>query len=143
MIVLAKSALLDAVVAVTTALSGSHKVALFKNDYTPTIATVIGDLVEADYDGYAAVTNSGWLPAAWATQGAAIQYMDTPAVFQPTGSVVTNVIYGWYFYKTGTPNVYIMGERFSSPIPMGDTGDQIVVQGVYGIADPGVPGVVY
>jgi len=142
MIVISQSALLAAIDAVTVALSGSHKVALFKNDYTPTSNTVIGDLEEADFTGYAAVTNSGWLAAAWATQGAAYQYMDTPAIFQPTGTTVSNVIYGWYFYATGTPNVYILGERFASPIPMNDPGDQIMVIGAYAIADAGFPGVV-
>lgn len=142
MIVISQSALLLAIDAVTTALSGSHKVGLFKNDITPTINTVIGDVEEADFTGYVAVTNSGWEAAAWAGQGAAYQYMDTPAVFQPSGTTVSNVIYGWFFYATGTPNVYIMGERFASPIPMNDPSDQILVIGAYAIADGGYPGIV-
>lgn len=143
MIVLGQAAMLDAIDAITVALSGSHKIGLFKNDYTPTPLTVFADVIEADYTGYAAVTNSGWLAAFWASQGAAAQYMDTPALFQPTGTTVTNIIHGWFYYKTGTPNEYVMGERFDAPKSMLSPVDQIIVQGVYGIADPGLPGVVY
>jgi hypothetical protein len=99
---------------------------LFQNDTQVDRNTVIGDLTEATYTGYAseAVT---WLAPSVADDGA-IEVVGTVGEFRPTGSAVVNDIYGIMVKSgiVGTPMVFCA--RFDdAPLPMASALNAIVV----------------
>lgn len=100
---------------------------LFKSDTQPSPLTVPGDFTEADFTGYAAqpvAFNVAWDD----TAGNAIIW--TPSViFAPSGTAVTNVIYGWYATAAlgGTGDVVVACERFPSPAAIASIEDAVIV----------------
>lgn len=70
------------------------KVRLFKNDYTPTNNTVIGDLVEADFDGYSAVDPADFGDPFMEEERQAI--LGGPFPFLKTAGASGNTVYGFY-----------------------------------------------
>lgn len=77
---------------------------LFKNNYTPVDGSVIGDFTEADFDGYAPQTVTGWLAAYTNGSGKA----ETAAgvwTWWKTAGATSNTIYGW-FYKDVNGDLY-------------------------------------
>jgi hypothetical protein len=145
MFVMTKSALLAAAQAyVTSILSGGVSLHLFKTNVTPTPESTIATFTEADFTGYSSVAMTGYNPAYWQTQGAAIAFAIPPAIFQPASPfTITNTIYGYYVVLTGTPDVLIGAELLSSPVPMADITDQLIVASLVGVADPLAAGVIY
>lgn len=79
-------------------------VKLIKVAFTPGDTVVIADLTEADYTGYAAQV-AAEVGVAWDDNAgnAVISYEGLH--FQPTGSAITNTIYGW----VATPGITIGG----------------------------------
>jgi hypothetical protein len=101
------------------------KMMLFKNDYTPTPLTGIGDLTEADFGGYALMSALDF--------GAPFQNpdgypeMDLPSQqWNSDGTAPSNNVYGYYVTTAGGDLLY--AERFAdAPIPMIDATNGIVV----------------
>lgn len=100
---------------------------LFKNDMTPTPTTVIGDLTEADYTGYAAQPVGAWGGAFVNAEGKA-QVTAPSLQFQPSGSTVTNVCYGYYYRSAGGGTPLLGAVRFDEPVAMGSVLDAALVQ---------------
>jgi hypothetical protein len=68
---------------------------LFQNNYTPVDTTVVGDLTEATFDGYAANALAGWSAAALDVNNKAAT--EAPlSTFTKTAGATTNTIYGVY-----------------------------------------------
>lgn len=96
---------------------------LFKSNTTPSAATVLADLTEADFTGYSNITLTG---ASWSVTTA------NPAVatyaqqtFTSSAGQSTQNIYG-YYVKSGT--TLVAAERFSdAPNPITNNGDNIKV----------------
>lgn len=101
------------------------KLKLFKNDFTPTPATVIGDFIEADFSGYAAKTIAAFGAVHTNPDGSA-EVASPLEQFDHSGGAVSNLVYGWWFETAA--GVLIMSERFASaPIPMAVVGDSILL----------------
>lgn len=96
---------------------------LYKNDYTPGPATVVGDFTEADFTGYAASAIVVW--GTVLTDPSNVAYVAGDAkTFASTGSAVPNTIYGYWAQGAGG---LMYAERFDAPIPILGVGDGIVL----------------
>lgn len=118
---------------VTTINSDGLKVRLFKNDVTPDDNTVIGDLTEADFEGYAAgdlanLTTPGVVAAQAQTQGDSVTFtMGTPGT--------TNNIYGHYITDSAGTVLYGVVRDPSAPIAMDTAGKEYTVFPVLTLRD--------
>jgi hypothetical protein len=76
---------------------------LFQNDVTPSALTVLGDLVEADFAGYAAAgPQTDWYQTVDAETGYHGVRNNDEAVYHATTGVGTpQTIYGWYVTSDG------------------------------------------
>ena len=107
-------------------LLANSELHLFKAISQPiSVSTVIGDLTEADYDGYLAKTIAAWLPpyldpAGGSSIQSGTQQFDFAAV-----PAVTNVVLGFYLL-VAAGDLLLVG-TFDSPIPMTQNGDSIPV----------------
>lgn len=98
---------------------------LYQNDVTPTPLTVVGDLTEATFSGYAAVTALDYGSPYMNLDGYA--EMDLPSQqFDHSAGATANNVYGMWIEKTGGGLLY--AARFdSAPLPMIDATNAIVV----------------
>jgi len=100
------------------------KVHLYQNNYTPVDSTVLGDLTEATFSGYAAAAVTLGTPTEVSnkakTVGTAAQ------VFTHNGGGTANTIYGYYVKDLSTGNLAWV-ERFGSSQIMTNNGDQISI----------------
>ena len=106
---------------------------LFKNDFTPTPGTVVGDYTEATYPGYlpGTIVNADWLPVAVAAHVASITNSTKTEFFANNAGFVSQVIYGyWVEDDSGT---YQYGERFALPKTI-EPGDELDVTAVLKLA---------
>lgn len=101
------------------------KVMLFQNDITPSKQTLLADLVEATFDGYARSAAVTWGTVGQTSTGAAEVYGDTK-LFTSSGDTTPNTIYGFALVNTGGTAVEY-AERFASPIPVSQTGITVPV----------------
>lgn len=107
-----------------TAMINGGNIRLFQNDLDPTPSTVLGDLTEATYTGYAMIAVAAW-NAGYTEPTTGRGTIVTPlAQFQPTGSAVTNLIYGWY-YTDADGDLVCCGRLSGAPIAMAGVGDAI------------------
>lgn len=101
--------------AIAGALTGSE-IHLFQNSivFNPD-TTLIGDLVEADYDGYAALALT-WGAASVSDDGH-VETIASAQTWRPTGGTTPNQIYG--FYIDDGAGVLLAGGTFDEgPYPM-------------------------
>lgn len=102
------------------------EVKLFKNNFTPGDASVLGDFTEADFDGYAAVSLAGLSAAA--IDGSDRGYRSQAGIaFVKSAGVTSNTVYGWYLVLDNlTPAAELfMAEKFPAPQVMGSAGDTV------------------
>jgi hypothetical protein len=130
----------------TAALAGisTCQIRLYSNNYTPTNASLLTNFTEANFTGYTAVTNASWNAPSWAGQGAAVGYSKEVATFQPTGTTITQTVYGYYVtIGSGGGETLLGAELFSSPIPMASVEDQINIVFPMSVGDGSIPGIIY
>ncbi len=97
---------------------------LYKNDYTPSIGTVIGDLIEADFDGYAASSAVTWGAVVQSSDGTPLVIGDTKTAVA-TGSTTPNTVYGYYYTDSGGN---LKGAaKFDEPVQIVDVDDFVSV----------------
>jgi hypothetical protein len=98
---------------------------LFKNDYTPTLNTVLGDLVQADFDTYAPFNLAVWSVPIFVDPRAVTQAL--PATWTKGPAAPNNQIYGCYLTDFANTKLY-GAERFAgAPIPMMVNGQTLLV----------------
>jgi hypothetical protein len=98
---------------------------LYKNDVPLENDTVITDLVEANYPGYASQIASGWSSAETIARRA--QTSAEPLTFSRTGTTAPQDIFG-YYATTATPTILLWVERAERPpFPMRVATDNILV----------------
>lgn len=121
---------------VRTALAAS-KMALYKAIAQPiSPSTVLADLTEADYDGYAQKTLTTWnAPYLDPAGGASIQ-PGTQQFDFAAGAGDTNVILGFYVLNAAGALVFI--GNFDAPIAMAHNGDSIPVNATLNFGAPPV-----
>lgn len=101
----------------STNLFGTLKVRLFKNNLTVVAGTVLADLTEANYSGYAAQTAAGWSAAAIVSGAGSTT--GTPLTFATANpTTITNNIYGAYITDAGNTILYWAQNDANAPIPM-------------------------
>ncbi len=77
---------------------------LFRNNLTPDANTVLGDLTEANFSGYARQTLSAWPNSA--LSGAIARTTHPDKTFLHSGGGVDNDIYGYYVLDSGGGLLY-------------------------------------
>lgn len=98
------------------------KVGLFQNQVNPTPSIVLGDLVVADFSGYAAITVAALLPAYIDPAGGASAQIAT-VQFDHTGGIANNVCFG-FFVETMGGDLVLVGS-FDDGVPMSRVGDSL------------------
>lgn len=119
---------------VRTALAGS-KMALYKAIASPiSPSTVLADITEADYDGYAQKTLTTWnVPYLDPAGGASIQ-PGTQQFDFVSGALITNVVLGFYVLNAAGALIFV--GNFDSPIAMAHDGDSIPVNATLNFGAP-------
>jgi len=115
---------------------------LFQNDLVPDCATVLGDLTEADFTGYAEIellndedpqTCVGKLQGPHTLPDETFAIYVDEQVFTASGTANPNTIYGAYI--TDDDGLLIAVKRFAEPGPVGlATGDVVKVAGMMQLA---------
>lgn len=109
--------------AIQTLLAVSF-IKLFKNDVTPNVTTLIGDLEVADFTGYVEQTVTAWgEPYLDAINGGVSLTAPSHQFVTTDPTTVPNTIYG-YWVEDATGKLIQCG-RFDDPIPMGFPNDAI------------------
>lgn len=98
---------------------------LFKNDFVPNIATVLGDLVEADFSGYAFATILLW-GEPYVGPGNRVEADGPSQQFNHSGGAVANDVYGWFLLDTTA--VFLLAlERFvNGPYTLSDASHSVI-----------------
>jgi hypothetical protein len=108
--------------------TNASAVKLFKNDFTPTSASVLADFTEAAFTGYAAVV----LTAAMLTPiitGPGIKSLHGNIDFIASGSPTPETIFGYYVTSPGAaPTTMSLAERFTNPVPIAVAGDAVILE---------------
>jgi len=107
-----------------TAQSGNYKFGLYTNNPGINAGTVMGDLTEATYSGYAR-QNTTFSPVAINGDGKA-EATVSPVTFTHNGGIVSQVINGWFVYDTNK-NKLIWCQPLAAPRSMGASGDEITI----------------
>lgn len=120
----AEKTLAEFMLGVTT--PGNQYLGLFVNNYTPDDTTVLGSLTEMSTLGYASktLTKTSWVVTAGSTGNPASAAYAVQTWTFTAGTLVN--VYG-YFVKDVTSGLLIWVESFSSPKPIQNTGDQIII----------------
>lgn len=108
-----------------SSLNGNVKIHLFKNNVTLSRTTVIGDLTESTYTGYASQTLSsasdGGIDANnWDTWTWPVK------TFQQTGASSSETAYGYYVTDSGSTTL-LWGENFTTPQVFANSGDGFTI----------------
>lgn len=104
------------IIALRTLWNGTSELALFQSDTIPDPTTVLSDLVEASYDGYAPIDLTGDWTVPVKDEEGFYSFETTAHQFDPPETGDTQNLYGYYI-TDGTEVVAL--ERFPTPIPMG------------------------
>jgi len=80
------------------------KIRLFKSDTVPTRTTVLADLDECDFDGYAAQDLASWI---FDTVTAHVGYITYPPVtFTRSAGATSNNVFGYYITDAANTELY-------------------------------------
>lgn len=113
------------------------RVIFFVNDYTPSRATVLADLVEASWNGYTfyTIVPANWQTPSPVTGGVMALYGTAPLTWTVLGALgQTN--YGWAIIDPG-PGVVRLAQRFEDDdiVPLTD-GSPVQLQPQFGFLTP-------
>jgi hypothetical protein len=124
---------LDALKAVGNPLEAPTLMLVKNNFGSPSKDTVIGDLEECDFTGYAAEAALVFGDAHTDTDGKAV--IKAPSVtFTCTGSATINEVYGWALVNAAKTALYV-AQSFSQAFVMGTAGQGLTVQPVVTFPD--------
>lgn len=100
---------------------------LFQTPITITPNTPLATFTAAvaTYSGYASATIA-WSTPSLSNEGI-VEVLGTMTVFKPTGSTITNGIYGLYITDSGGTDLLFAGQFDNVPISMESTLDKIAV----------------
>lgn len=110
---------------------------LFKNDFIPAVDSVIGDFVEANFSGYAAVILNSWVNIFGEPDGKrGIQ--DDPHTFVCNSLSSLNEIYGYYIVNNDEGRLMFAQRADGDPVPIEGVGDSYTVKPRIYAKDPSV-----
>lgn len=96
---------------------------LYQNAHIWTKETVLADLVEADFDGYAEINPVTWDNTPEGPDGIPYMHGGSQQIVA-TGDASPNEIFGWYLVDAGGTEL-IAGYKFSDSVFMNNTGDTV------------------
>jgi hypothetical protein len=99
-----------------TAQWGGFLLHLYKNDYTLIAASLLANLTEADFSGYAPQVVGGWTVAALLAGHGSSNATDV--VFTNSTGVVGNNIYGYYVTNPASTVLFFGDRDPAAPAPM-------------------------
>ena len=102
---------------------------LYQNNIVPNRSTLIGDLTEADFTGYAKVTAMVWGTPYYDVDGSALCF-GTSHSFVATDAVAPNTIYGYYLTDSADA-VLLATYPLASPVGIPGAGSGITVLPTY------------
>lgn len=108
---------------------GTWRVGLYTDDITPDKDSVYDDFTESTVTGLTPqdLDYTNWSAAVIDTAQGLIEY-DPPLLYQPTTmSGLPEDIYGWIFYKVGSPNKLWAAERFAELLHFTTTDDSLTL----------------
>lgn len=106
------ASILTALVGVAGILNGAL-LKLFKNDVIPNVGTILADLVEADFTGYAASAAITWSVPVLGDDGLYRVIGDNKSFIAGSPLTVPNTIYG-YYVTNGAGTVLLFAERYAN-----------------------------
>lgn len=117
---------------IKTNLLDGGEFGLYVNDVAPTIDTVIGDLTEATFTGYARATVTTFSAVYYTGEDYAATNSPLASFAPASPYTVTEIVYGW-FYLDANGDLAMAG-RFAVPQPMDGPGEliELVVRFVQG-----------
>lgn len=121
--------ILDSLTAVAAPWNGA-KVHLFKTNVTPSPGMALGDLVEADFTGYAASAAITWAPAGFLPDGTAAVAGDAKTFAVGATPTVLNTIYGWYV-TDGAGTTLLFARKLDAAVVLSAAGQFLIVIPVY------------
>lgn len=120
------ASILAALTGVGGTLNGA-KCHLFQNNVVPSIGFALADLVEADFDGYAASAAVTWsVPIDNQDGNGPVVVGDNKLFIATAPFVVPNTIYGWYL-TNGAGTVLLAAERYATAKQISEAGNAIGV----------------
>jgi hypothetical protein len=109
---------------------------LFQNDINPTQGTVLSQLVEANFDGYAPVGPVAWGQAWTDAAGNGVTSGSTVGFFC-SGTDTPNTIFGYFVTHGPTASETLKWvERFDNPLPMQGPGNAVTLPVVWALPGP-------
>jgi len=109
--------------------TNTDKLKLFQNDITPNFDTILGDLTEATFTGYAAFTLAdGWFVGTGANGLSQVVYNGL-GTFAQTGVAVTHVVYGWYITDGAGANLLAVS-RLPVPVTFDADGINLLLKAI-------------
>lgn len=111
------------------------KIHLFKNDILPGPGTLVSQLDEADYTGYAASAAINW-GAPFINANGQGEVVGPGHQFQPTGTAVANTIYGYWIMPTVASTAPIKIVRFAEPVNLTGPADALIVEPNFTVRQP-------
>ena len=121
-----KEAQLRILTVLKTELMDAGEMALFSNDITPDVNTVVADLTEATFTGYARATLTTWLAARLNTALEGVQTSPLAAFAAAAPFTVGEDVYGGWI-EDSNGDLILMFRFDNAPIPMAAVGNAIVV----------------
>lgn len=110
----------------------TSNVHLYKNNIQPTNQTVLGDFVEADYDGYASESLTAW-GATFLNGDGNAESVAPNITFTCTGDTTPNIVYGYYITDAADA-VLLMSGKFDAPETMNSAANAFVFLPDYELA---------
>jgi hypothetical protein len=121
-------ACLDSITGSAATPIGAGKLRLFKNNIAVSKATVLANLTEATFAGYAAITLASVNWAAATVSGHLATSVDgVPHVFTRSTTGAGETEYGWYITDAGNTKLYACALFSTGPFTVTNSGDTITV----------------
>lgn len=109
--------------------AGPYKIGLYKNNFTPSNGSVIGDVMPADFSGYAGLQNlTSWASVTWIDPRASSTHGDV--VWTHSGGATANDIYGYYVVDAAG-NLAWAERNASAPVTISAAGQTYTVTPKY------------
>lgn len=99
---------------------------LYQNNHSPSKETVIGDLTECNFTGYAAVAAVAFGAAHIDTDGK-VKMKAPSETFVASGAAVGNSVFGWAITNAAKTALYV-AQAFDTEYVISETGQGITVQ---------------
>lgn len=122
-------AILTELVAATNPWNGAL-ISLFKNDIVPDAASLLADLTEADFSGYAASAAVTWGTPHFLPDGTAVVAGDAKTFVTASPAPVLNTVFGWYA-TDGAGTTLLFARRLDTPIVLTGPNQQVAVLPAY------------